>query len=161
MNIDAKSEADDQFAIVHSLLSPSLDIRGLIAAPFGNRRTQSSLEESRAGADVPDDGGRIRRTRREVALYGEIGEYLVRRLVEWNERHSGSIEFRALGDSPAIGLTLPPDCGTWVERAGRELPPRRGVRLLPRNRAIRTYDSTDARFIFEDVFAKSQAFARR
>jgi purine nucleosidase len=32
INTDAKNEADDQFAIVHALLSPSLDVRGLIAA---------------------------------------------------------------------------------------------------------------------------------
>jgi purine nucleosidase len=31
INTDAKNEADDQFAIVHALLSPSLDVRGLIA----------------------------------------------------------------------------------------------------------------------------------
>ncbi|MEQ4719522.1 hypothetical protein [Nonomuraea sp. B19D2] len=50
----AKNAADDQFSIAHALLSPSLDIRGPVAAPCG-----------------------------------EIGEYLVRRLVEWNERHHG------------------------------------------------------------------------
>ena len=27
INTDAKNEADDQFAIVHALLSPSLDVR--------------------------------------------------------------------------------------------------------------------------------------
>ena len=31
INTDAKNEADDQYAIVHALLSPSLDVRGVIA----------------------------------------------------------------------------------------------------------------------------------
>jgi purine nucleosidase len=47
IDTDAKNEADDQFAIVHALLSPSLDVRGLVAAHFGNRRTTKSMEESR------------------------------------------------------------------------------------------------------------------
>ncbi len=52
VNTDAKNEADDQFAIVHALLSPSLDVRGLIAAHFGTARTQSSLQESRKEIDL-------------------------------------------------------------------------------------------------------------
>ncbi|MEV4356469.1 nucleoside hydrolase [Nonomuraea sp. NPDC049625] len=285
VNTDAKNEADDQFAIVHALLSPSLDIRGLIAAHFGNRRTRSSLEESRAEIDlllrlmkldgtvrvedgtpyalpdvvtpVPSPGADLiiegamrdvpeplyvaflgpltdmasalllepRIAERDVTViwiggngydgrgglparpefnlsndivaanvvfssavkvwqvpaptyrmtavgyaeldakvapYGEIGEYLVRQLVEWNEQHSGpSIEFRALGDSPAIGLMLHPDCGTWVERPAPNFRHDGSYDFSLENRAIRTYDSIDARFIFEDFFAKLQAFARR
>ena len=38
IDTDAKNEADDQFAIGHALLSPSLDVRGLIAAHFGTSR---------------------------------------------------------------------------------------------------------------------------
>lgn len=30
VNTDAKNEADDQFAIVHALLTPSFDLRGII-----------------------------------------------------------------------------------------------------------------------------------
>ncbi|WP_431927767.1 hypothetical protein [Nonomuraea jabiensis] len=52
VNTDAKNEADDQFAIAHALLAPRLDIRGLVAAHFGNRRTRSSMEESRAEIDL-------------------------------------------------------------------------------------------------------------
>jgi inosine-uridine nucleoside N-ribohydrolase len=51
IDTDAKNEADDQFAIVHALLSPSLDVRGLIAAHFGTRRTTRSMEESREEID--------------------------------------------------------------------------------------------------------------
>ena len=39
INTDAKNEADDQYAIVHALLSPTIDVRGLIAAHFGRERS--------------------------------------------------------------------------------------------------------------------------
>lgn len=52
INTDAKNEADDQFAIVHGLLSPSLDVRGLIPAHFGTRKSQRSLAESREEVDL-------------------------------------------------------------------------------------------------------------
>ena len=51
VNTDAKNEADDQYAIVHALLSPTLDVRGLIAAHFGTERTDRSQAESRAEID--------------------------------------------------------------------------------------------------------------
>jgi len=44
---DVKNEADDQFAVVHALLSPTLDVRGVIPAHFGTHRTTDSLAESR------------------------------------------------------------------------------------------------------------------
>lgn len=47
IDTDAKNEADDQFAIAHALLTPKFDIRGVIAAHFGTRRTQHSMRESR------------------------------------------------------------------------------------------------------------------
>jgi purine nucleosidase len=52
INTDAKNEADDQFAIVHALLSPSLEIGGLIAAHFGTSRSDRSMEESREEIDL-------------------------------------------------------------------------------------------------------------
>jgi len=48
---DAKNEADDQFAIVHALLSPTLDVRALIPAHFGTHRSERSMEESREEID--------------------------------------------------------------------------------------------------------------
>lgn len=46
IDTDAKNEADDQFAIVHALLTPKFCIKGIIAAHFGTRRTQLSMQES-------------------------------------------------------------------------------------------------------------------
>ncbi len=52
INSDAKNEADDQFAIVHGLLSPTFDVRGLIPAHFGTRRSSRSMEDSREEIDL-------------------------------------------------------------------------------------------------------------
>lgn len=52
INSDVKNEADDQFALVHALLSPTLDIRGIIPAHFGTHRTTESLAESREELDL-------------------------------------------------------------------------------------------------------------
>lgn len=52
VDTDAKNEADDQFAIVHALLSPTLDVRGLIPAHFGHHRGDRSMAESREEIDL-------------------------------------------------------------------------------------------------------------
>src|SRR4051794_18200911 len=52
IDTDAKNEADDQFAIVHALLSPTLDVRGLIPAHFGRHRSDRSMAESREEIDL-------------------------------------------------------------------------------------------------------------
>ena len=46
VNTDAKNGADDQYAIVHALLSPKFDNRGIIAAHFGNEKSPHSMEDS-------------------------------------------------------------------------------------------------------------------
>lgn len=45
---DVKNEADDQFAIVHQLLTPMFDVRGIIAAHFESKApgTESTMEQS-------------------------------------------------------------------------------------------------------------------
>lgn len=52
VNTDAKNEADDQYAIVHALLTPMFDVRGLVAAHFGTLRTPRGMEESREEIDL-------------------------------------------------------------------------------------------------------------
>lgn len=46
INSDAKNEADDQYAIVHALLSPRFDNRGIVAAHFGHEKSSHSMEDS-------------------------------------------------------------------------------------------------------------------
>jgi inosine-uridine nucleoside N-ribohydrolase len=51
INTDAKNEADDQYAIVHALLTPMFDLRGLVAAHWGHRRSHQSMQDSRDEID--------------------------------------------------------------------------------------------------------------
>lgn len=46
IDTDAKNEVDDQFAIVQAVLSQSFDIRGIIAAHFGEERSSTSMLDS-------------------------------------------------------------------------------------------------------------------
>jgi inosine-uridine nucleoside N-ribohydrolase len=286
VNTDAKNEADDQFAIVHALLSPSLDVRGLVPAHFGARRGPKSMEESREEIDLLlkllDLDGKVRvengaanampdiRTpvdspgarliieeamketegplfvaflgpltdmasalllepsiaERDITvvwiggapydgvgeaykpefnlsndiiaanvvfasslkvwqvpmtvyvmmavsyaeLYeqvrpcGEIGSYLVQQLVEFNEKHphyGRAIEFRSLGDSPAIGVMLNPSAGLWTERAAPGFNYDCTYDYSRAYRPIRVYSTIDSRFVLSDMFAKLRAFSAR
>jgi inosine-uridine nucleoside N-ribohydrolase len=46
INTDAKNEADDQYAIVQALLTPSFDLHGIIPAHFGDVKSKTSLKDS-------------------------------------------------------------------------------------------------------------------
>jgi purine nucleosidase len=46
LNTDAKNEADDQYAIVHALLTPTFDFHGIIPAHFGALKSKTSLRDS-------------------------------------------------------------------------------------------------------------------
>jgi inosine-uridine nucleoside N-ribohydrolase len=46
IDTDAKNEADDQFAIVHALLTPSFELHGIVPAHFGSAKSQTSLQDS-------------------------------------------------------------------------------------------------------------------
>ena len=48
ISTDAKNQADDQYAIVHALLSPIVDVRGIVPAHFGTDRGPLSMQQSRA-----------------------------------------------------------------------------------------------------------------
>jgi len=280
VNTDAKNEADDQFAIVHALLTPSFELHGIIPAHFGTVKSPHTLRDSHdevmlllrmmgledrvrmedgAIGALPDEstpvdspGARliIEEAMRDdprplhVAFYGpltdmasalllepkvehrnvrvvwigggewplggqeynlsnditaanvvfrsglgvwqipkpvyrqmpvsyaeleekvyphgEVGRYLVEQLVEWNARtRDEAMEYRSLGDSPAVGVIMYPDCGRWQWRPAPEFEPTMHYRHTGRNRPIRVYDSIYSRFIHEDFFAKLTQFARR
>ncbi len=42
VNTDAKNEADDQYAIVHAVLTPSFDLHGIIPTHFETRKSVTS-----------------------------------------------------------------------------------------------------------------------
>ena len=46
VNTDAKNEADDQYAIVHAVLTPSFELHGIIPAHYGTKKSPQSLKES-------------------------------------------------------------------------------------------------------------------
>ena len=46
VNTDAKNEADDQFAIVHAVLTPAFELHGVIPAHFGTGKSAHSLRDS-------------------------------------------------------------------------------------------------------------------
>jgi inosine-uridine nucleoside N-ribohydrolase len=283
INSDAKNEADDQYALVHALLSPSLDIRGLIAAHFGNRpgRSTRSMLDSREEIDLvldllgqkarvengapaaipdvrtpaPSAGAELiveealredaeplyiaflgpltdmasalllepRIAQRDVTVIwiggagydepaelaakpefnlsndivaaglvfaygvtvwqvprstyrlmsvsyaeldrkvggcGRLGGYLIEQLVEWNARNEPGIEYRSLGDSPAIGLMLNPMCGHFRVRPAPGFRYDGSYDLSVEGPPIRVYEQIDNRFILEDMFAKIQLATR-
>ena len=279
INTDAKNEADDQYAIVHGLLTPSFELHGIIPAHFGAKKSATSLKDSHdevmklldlmrltgkvtvadgAPAAMPDEttpapspgaeliireamksdprplhvaflgpltdmaaallmepriaernvrvvwigGGHwpvgyreynlsndivsanvVMRSRVEVwqipmTVYrlmavsyaelmervhdkGPLGRYLVEQLVDWNTRMVAvPIEHRSLGDSPAIGTIMYPECGRWEWRPAPEFNELMNYVHTGRNRPIRVYDTCDQRFVMEDMFAKIARFHR-
>ncbi|MCM8712053.1 nucleoside hydrolase [Clostridium sp. SYSU_GA19001] len=46
IDTDAYAEADDQFAIVHALLTPKFEVVGIIAEQFGSSHYENSMEKS-------------------------------------------------------------------------------------------------------------------
>ena len=282
VNTDAKNEADDQFAIVHALLTPMFDLRGIIPAHFGTERSQRSMEESREEVDlllglmglqgtvtvadgaphaIPDEstpvdsagarliieeahkgddgtlyvaflgpltdmasallidptiadrdvvvvwiggppyGGTLPAYEREfnlrndvhsanvvlgsgvqvwqvpmstyvmmgvgyaellekVAPCGELGEYLVRQVMEFNAaHHAGPLEFRSLGDTPAIGLMMSPGSAIWRQQSPVRFTQELAYEPSDAGRPIRVAEFVDSRYILEDFFAKLRAFA--
>jgi inosine-uridine nucleoside N-ribohydrolase len=288
VNTDAKNEADDQFAIVHALLSESLDIVGVIPGHFGTHRTDESMLESRAEVDllirllaldhevvvangaptkIPDPktavdsaGARLiveaahqpgalfvlflgpltdmasailldesilenpdltvvwiggepydgahgsagpaefnlsndvsaanvvlqsgvrvwqipwtvysmvnvghAELDEKVAPYGDIGEYLVRQLKEFNAWYGGfrndEFEYRSLGDSPAVAVTLNPGAARWRIHPVRVFDSQAQLTAqIVEGRTVRVADSIDARYLLEDFFAKLKAHHAR
>jgi purine nucleosidase len=273
INTDAKNEADDQYAIVHAVLTPSFDLRGFISAHFGTRKSATSQSDSYeeilrlldlmslkgkvpvrggspkalpdevtpvpsegselivseamkedprplyvaflgpltdmasalleepaianrnvivvwiGGADWPVGGPEYNLSndiaaanvvfRSKVQLWqvpspvykkmavsyaelyakvydkGAIGKYLVEQLVEWNRQNvPGPIEYRSLGDSPAIGILMYPDCGAYEWRPAPQFNREMNYVHTGASRPIRVYQSVDQRYIHEDFFAK-------
>jgi inosine-uridine nucleoside N-ribohydrolase len=96
----------------------------------------------------------------KVYPHGEIGRYLLEQLVEFNTRHNPAIEYRSLGDSPAVGAMMYPNGGKWSWQPAPEFEPTMHYRHTGRHRPIRVYETFDARFLMEDFFAKLAQFAR-
>ena len=99
----------------------------------------------------------------KVYSHGPLGKYLVDQLIEFNlgnQKRPMAMEFRSLGDSPAVAVTIYPDCGTWSWQPAPEIEQDMTYvhnKYKGRNRPIRVYENIDSRFILEDFFAKLKA----
>lgn len=92
---------------------------------------------------------------------GEIGQYLAENVVRFNnEWSSRPREYRILGDSPAIGIMLYNDCGEWEWKPAPEFDENMNYIHSGKNRPIKVYKNIDARFIFEDLYAKLELAAQ-
>ena len=279
INTDAKNEADDQYAIVHAILTPSFELHGIIPAHFGDHKCENSVQASReevdlllrlmdldgrirvedgapdampneqtpvdspgarliiaealrddprplnvlfmgpltdmasalllepriaernvriiwiGGGDYPEGGWEYNLSNdihaanvvfnsslelwqmpqwvyRLVAVsyaelvekvypHGQLGRYLVEQLIDYNEQnHEQAMEYRSLGDSPAVGVVLYPNGGRWEMIPAPDIDVDMSYRHNGQNRPIRVYSSFDARFLMEDFFAKLARFAR-
>jgi hypothetical protein len=82
-------------------------------------------------------------------------------LIEWNARAvPGPIEYRSLGDTPALSVIMNPNGGRWESRPAPQFNALMQYVHPGLYRPIRVYDWIDIRFIREDFFAKIPSFAR-
>ena len=97
---------------------------------------------------------------RKVRPCGEVGRYLVDNLIEFNNMAPARpVEFRVLGDSPAIGVMMNDNCGRWNYKPAPEFEDGMHYIHNGKNRPIRVYENIDNRFSLEDFYAKLQDFA--
>ena len=90
---------------------------------------------------------------------GLIGQYLTKELIEFNNSStSRPVEYRILGDSPAIGVIMFEDCGKWSLKPAPEFDKEMNYIHNNKNRPIRVYETMNSRFILEDFYAKLSQF---
>lgn len=95
----------------------------------------------------------------KVYPYGKIGKHLFENMVTFNESERADWtagESWSLGDSPAVGVALEPNCGSFVYREAPIFNEDTSYRFEKGRPMIRVYTSINSRFILEDFFAKLQ-----
>ena len=112
IDTDAKNEADDQYAIVHALLSPKLNVLGLVSTHFSKRRTLTSMEDSygecKKLVDLMDDPtpvfkGNIEELHSTVEFEVSKG---VEFIIEQAHRAKDTIHIAALGALTNVAAAL-------------------------------------------------------
>jgi purine nucleosidase len=98
----------------------------------------------------------------KVYHQGPLGKYLVEQLIDWNNKYHrhGPIEHRSLGDSPAVGVMMYEDCGSYDWVPAPEFNSEMNYIHTGKYRPIRLYHTVDQRFILEDFFAKLARFTK-
>lgn len=102
-----------------------------------------------------------------VAPHGKIGEYLFKQLVEFNETFYEEAypnwplgESWCLCDSATIGVMLDPQSHSYTIRKAPFINDDMTYTHRDDGRDIRVYDTVNARFILEDMYAKLELFAK-
>lgn len=92
-----------------------------------------------------------------IAPHGRIGRHLFENMVAYNQsEHAGwtAGESWTLGDSPAVGVVLDPDCGKYRIAEAPIVNPDTTYRFEKGRHRIRVYTSIDSRFILGDLIAR-------
>ncbi|GAA4890344.1 nucleoside hydrolase [Tessaracoccus lubricantis] len=91
----------------------------------------------------------------KVRPRGRIGDYLVSQLLDWNERNMNrSVDFRSLGDSPAIGIVLNPFGAVWRRHPAPRFTADGAMISGSSGHTVRVCERLDTRYLLEDFFAK-------
>ena len=94
---------------------------------------------------------------KRVAPCGKIGKHLFENMVQFNLSENAGWtagESWSLGDSPAVGVVLEPNCGASVYREAPIFNPDTTYRFEEGRPMIRVYTSINSRFILEDFMSK-------
>lgn len=95
----------------------------------------------------------------KIYPYGKIGKFLYEYLISFYSSENAAWsagESWSLGDSPAVGVTLEPNCGTSVRRRAPSLREDGSYEFPEDNPYIKVYTSINSRFILEDFTCKLQ-----
>ena len=94
---------------------------------------------------------------KKVYPCGKIGKHLFENMINYNmSEHAGwtAGESWSLGDSPAVGVALDPNCGQYVYREAPIFEEDTTYRFEEGRSMIRVYTSINSRFILEDFISK-------
>lgn len=94
---------------------------------------------------------------KKVYPCGKIGKHLFENMIRYNmSEHAGwtAGESWSLGDSPAVGVALEPNCGQYVYREAPVFEEDTTYRFEEGRPLIRVYTSINSRFILEDFISK-------
>ncbi len=94
---------------------------------------------------------------RRIYPCGKIGRHLFENMVNYNmSEYAGwtAGESWSLGDSPAVGVVLEPNCGSFVYREAPIVEEDTSYRFEEGRPKIRVYTSINSRFILEDFIGK-------
>lgn len=96
---------------------------------------------------------------KKIYPYGEIGKLLYENMIEFYSSENATWsagESWSLGDSPAVGVTLEPNCGGSVRRVAPWVNEDTSYTYAEEDPTIKVYTSINSRFIIEDFICKLQ-----